>query len=73
MGGVNPGLRRGWEAPLESSDSAKLIRYVMPVVVVVVDVVGVADADLLGAEFESFVKRVSEGLFWSAVWPGVNR
>ena len=26
LGGVSPGLRRSWEAPLKSSDSTKLIR-----------------------------------------------
>ena len=39
--------------------------------VVVVGVVGVADTDLLGTELEGFVKCMSEGLFWSAVWPRV--
>ena len=38
---------------------------------VVVVGVGVANTDLLGTELEGFVKRMSEGLFWSAVWPRV--
>ena len=87
LGGVDPGLRRGREAPPEGPDSAELVREVVPVGVVGVGVVavvgvvgvdvdvdvdeGVKFANLLGTKFEGLVKCVAKGLLWSTMRSGV--
>ena len=54
LGNVDPGLRRGREAPPEGPDSTELVREVVPVVVGHVNNVGVGDVVVVvevGVEF----------------------
>ena len=62
LGNVDPGLRRGREAPPEGPDSTELVREVVPVVVGHVNNVGVGDVVVVVEVGVEFVVGVAVGV-----------